>query len=91
MLRSHLPARPTLTCAPHLRLLSVLALVSSQGAPSDWDYEKWKAGGEVGADFRLKEWWQVRRLRPPPPPPPDGWSTQLEVGDEVNIDFEGGW
>ena len=69
----------------------MLALLTTQGAPSDWDYEKWKAGGELGADFRLKEWWPVRRLRPPPPPPPDGWSTQLEVGDEVNIDFEGGW
>lgn len=48
-------------------------------------------GGSSTADYRLREWWPIRRLRPLPPPPPDEFGGGVQVGDEVNIFVEDAW
>ena len=70
-----------------------------EGAPEDWVYKPpplnsedgATSGAKAGKDYRLNEWWPVRRMRPLPPQPPVEWSGALSPGDEANVFVEDGW
>ena len=95
------PRSPPSTFSHLLRVRVAIDELLQDNAPEEWVYnpEKPPTGGDAeggantsaDADWRLREWWPVRRLRPIPPPPPKSWANKLVPSDEANINVEGGW